>query len=179
MSRALVALIRVYTFVERVIVVILLVVLMVVVLWASGIYSLDLMHILGQRIAGGERIPGEAVTLASSRMIVLRDVFSGFMLILIGVELMKTIAMYLLSHEMHVEVVFTVAMIGIARHAIDLDLEHLEGLQLVGLGALLIALALGYYFFRKAGALNPPENPPMESRRTGFTVTGTPGAPSD
>jgi uncharacterized membrane protein (DUF373 family) len=179
MSRALAALIRVYTFVERVIVVILLIVLMIVVLWASGIYSFDLMHMLGQRIMGGERISGEAVTVVSTRMIVLRDVFGGFMLILIGVELMKTVAMYLLSHEMHVEVVFTVAMIGIARHAIDLDLAHLEGLQLIGLSTLLVALALGYYLFRKAAALNASESSPVESRRTGFTVAGPPGASPD
>jgi uncharacterized membrane protein (DUF373 family) len=153
MNRALSGLIRVYSIVEKTIVVILLVVLMVVVLWASGVYCFELLRMLAARILGGERVTGEAVGDLFARVMLLRDVFSGFLLILIGIELMKTIAMYLLSHEMHVEVVFTVAIIGIARHAIDLDLEHLDPLQIIGLSALLIALSLGYYFFRKAGAL--------------------------
>jgi uncharacterized membrane protein (DUF373 family) len=81
---------------------------------------------------------------------ILREVFGAFLLILIGVELMRTVAMYLQQHELHVEVVFTVAMIAITRHAIDLDVGHAEPLLLVGMGVMILALTAGYYLYRKA-----------------------------
>jgi uncharacterized membrane protein (DUF373 family) len=85
------------------------------------------------------------------RMGLLREVFSGFLLLLIGIELMQTIVMYLRSHVLHVEVVLTVAIVAIARHTIDLDMEGATPLQLIGIGFLLLALSVGYYFFRRAG----------------------------
>jgi uncharacterized membrane protein (DUF373 family) len=144
---------RVYEFVERAIILVLLVMLTIVVLWATGVYSLSLLQVLGARLFGGQIATEATVYGIFERIGMLHEVFGGFLLILIGVELMKTVAMYLSNHEMHVEVVFTVAIIAIARHTIDLDLRNLEGIQLVGLGVLLIALAVGYYFFRKAATL--------------------------
>ncbi len=41
-------------------------------------------------------------------MPLLREVFTGFLMILIGLELMKTIVMYLDKHVVHVEVVLSV-----------------------------------------------------------------------
>jgi hypothetical protein len=81
----------------------------------------------------------------------LHEVFGSFLLILIGLELMKTVVMYLDRHELHVEVVFTVAMIAIARHAIDLNLAQTPPLLLVGMAALIEGLSLGYYIFQKSG----------------------------
>ena len=144
---------RLYQVIERTIILVLLVMLTLIVLFATGAYSLALLQVLGGRLFGGQVVSEHTVVDVFSRISMLHEVFGGFLLILIGVELMKTVAMYLSSHEMHVEVVFTVAIIAIARHTIDLDLRNLEGIQLVGLGVLLIALAVGYYFFRKAATL--------------------------
>jgi len=80
----------------------------------------------------------------------LRAVFSGFLLILIGIELMKTIAMYLQEHLVHVEVVLTVAMIAVARHAIDIDYNAAGAGQMVGTGVLVLALAGSHYLFRRS-----------------------------
>ena len=66
---------------------------------------------------------------------------------------MRTVVTYLERHELHVEVVFmvfTVAMIAIARHAIDVDIEHVEPVALIGMGALILALTLGYFLYRRA-----------------------------
>lgn len=153
MARDFTILNRIYSVVEKAIIITLLVTLMVVVLWASGAYAFELFRILAVRLFGGQVVSHAEVTSIFERISILHDVFGGFLLILIGVELMKTIAMYLSSHEMHVEVVFTVAIIAIARHAIDLNLAELDALQLIGLGALLLALAVGYYYFRKAASL--------------------------
>jgi len=97
-------------------------------------------------------------------------VFGSFLLILIGLELMKTVVMYLERHELHVEVVFTVAMIAIARHAIDLNLTETSPLLLIGMAALIVGLSLGYYFFRKSSGIAPgsgSELPTVEARRGG------------
>lgn len=85
----------------------------------------------------------------------LRPVFSGFLLILIGLELMKTISMYLEEQSVHVEVVLTVALIAVARHAIDIDYATADVGQLAGTGVLVLALAAGHYLYRRS--MSPAE----------------------
>jgi uncharacterized membrane protein (DUF373 family) len=85
---------------------------------------------------------------------VMHDVFAQFLLILIGIELMKTIMMYLDEHVIHVEVVLTVAIIAIARHAIDINYRDANPLAILATGVVVLALTLGYYFFKKAGTLS-------------------------
>jgi uncharacterized membrane protein (DUF373 family) len=65
--------------------------------------------------------------------------------VLIGVELLETIKAYVKENVVHVEVVFTVAMIAIARKVIILDVKELSGLTLMGIGVIIIALSAGYY----------------------------------
>ena len=76
----------------------------------------------------------------------LLDIFGMFLLVLIGVELLETVKMYLTKKMMHVEVVFTVAMIAIARKVIILDIKEVSSLTLIGIGAIIVALSAGYYF---------------------------------
>lgn len=79
----------------------------------------------------------------------LLDVFGMFLLVLIGVELLETVKMYLAKKTMHIEVVFTVAMIAIARKVIILDVKELSSLTLIGIGAIIIALSAGYYLLTR------------------------------
>jgi uncharacterized membrane protein (DUF373 family) len=95
----------------------------------------------------------KAVTIgfadANFTMPLLHEVFTGFLMILIGLELMKTIMMYLDDHVVHVEVVLSVALIAIARHVIDLDLKAASPLSLIGTASIIFALAIGYYYFNR------------------------------
>jgi uncharacterized membrane protein (DUF373 family) len=100
-----------------------------------------------------ERLRSPDVSEMKFTMPLLHEVFSGFLMILIGLELMKTIVMYFDKHLVHVEVVLSVAMIAIARHVIDMDLDTAPSLSLIGTGVIVLALAVGYYYFKKAGAL--------------------------
>ena len=75
----------------------------------------------------------------------LLDIFGMFLLVLIGVELLETVKMYLSKKTVHVEVVFTVAMIAIARKVIILDVKELSSLTLMGIGVIIVALSAGYY----------------------------------
>lgn len=79
----------------------------------------------------------------------LHSIFSGFMLVLIGIELVHTVKIYLKEDVVHVEIVLLVALIGISRHVIDLDFKHLEPLTLIGLSTLILALSIGYYLIKK------------------------------
>jgi len=79
----------------------------------------------------------------------LLEIFGFFMMILIGLELLESIRAYLSDESLHVEVVFLVAMIAIARKVIILELKDLEPLVLIGIASIILALSLGYYFVKK------------------------------
>jgi len=80
----------------------------------------------------------------------LLEIFGFFMMILIGLELLESIRAYLSDESLHVEVVFLVAMIAIARKVIILEVKDLEPLVLIGIASIILALSLGYYFVKKA-----------------------------
>jgi uncharacterized membrane protein (DUF373 family) len=80
----------------------------------------------------------------------LFEIFGFFMMILIGLELLESIRTYLTDNLLHVEVVFLVAMIAIARKVIILEVNDLDPLVLVGIATIILALALGYYYVKKA-----------------------------
>jgi len=84
----------------------------------------------------------------------LFEIFGFFMMILIGLELLESIRTYLADDLLHVEVVFLVAMIAIARKVIILEVNELEPLTLIGIAGIILALAMGYYFVKKATHLN-------------------------
>jgi uncharacterized membrane protein (DUF373 family) len=136
----------VYHYFEHFIVLILLGLLMAVVLYAT--IGLVVFIILTM----AEKLHTREVTIT---LPLLHDVFAGFLMLLIGLELMKTIVMYLDEHIIHVEVVLSVAMIAIARHAIDVDYKEVPPLAMIGMGSIIIALAVGYFFFKKASLISP------------------------
>jgi len=80
----------------------------------------------------------------------LFEIFGFFMMILIGMELLESIRTYLTDEVLHVEVVFLVAMIAIARKVIILEVKDLDPLVLIGIASIILALAGGYYFVKKA-----------------------------
>ena len=79
----------------------------------------------------------------------LHKVFGGFLSVLIGIELLHTIKMYLKEDVVHVEIVLLVALIGISRHVIDLDIAHLKPMTIFGISSLIIVLSGGYFLIKK------------------------------
>lgn len=135
---------RGYGYFEQAIVLVLLGLMMVVVLYAT----VGFLILVGKLMIERLNTPEAHITMP-----LLHEVFAGFLLLLIGLELMKTIAMYLDEHVIHVEVVLSVALIAIARHAIDVDYKTIPSLSMIGTGVIIMALALGYYYFKKASLL--------------------------
>jgi uncharacterized membrane protein (DUF373 family) len=84
------------------------------------------------------------------------QIFGFVFMILIGLELLETIKTYLSREQLHVEVVFLVAMIAIARKVILLEVKKLDALVLLGIAAIILALAVGYYFVKLAHRPDKP-----------------------
>ena len=90
----------------------------------------------------------------------LLEIFGMFLLVLIGIELLDSIRTYLDQKLVHVEVVLSVALIAVARKVIILDVKELDGLKLIGIGVIIVALAFGYVYvkrFYRDGTLCTPE----------------------
>ncbi len=94
----------------------------------------------------------------------LLDIFGYFLLILIGVELLETIRAYLSEHVVHVEVVIEVALIAIARKVITIDFKETSANSLLGIAAIIAALAVAYYLvlaWRRSKGIGLPK--PLEA----------------
>lgn len=83
----------------------------------------------------------------------LMDLFGVFMLVLIGIELLDTIKVYLKENVMHVEVVVLVAIIAVARKVVVIKIEDIDGLKIIGLAFIVMALAVAYYLIKKSGTM--------------------------
>lgn len=80
----------------------------------------------------------------------LLDIFGLFLLVLLGIELVSTLKTYLTENEVHVEVVFAVALIAIGRKVIILDVKDLSSLSLIGIASIILSLSIGYFLVKRA-----------------------------
>jgi uncharacterized membrane protein (DUF373 family) len=80
----------------------------------------------------------------------LLEIFGYFLLVLIGVELLETLKAYLRKDVIHVRVVLEVALIAMARKVIIEEPNAVSSLTLLGIAALILALAIAFYFERQA-----------------------------
>jgi len=79
----------------------------------------------------------------------LLEIFSFFLLILIGVELLETLRAYVKKDVIHVRLVLEVALIAIARKVIILEPDNVSAPILFGMAALILALGVAFFFERK------------------------------
>jgi uncharacterized membrane protein (DUF373 family) len=105
----------------------------------------------------------------------LLGIFGYFLLVLIGVELLSTVAAYVTEKVVHVEVVMLIAIISVVRGVILVDPGKLDGLELIGVAAIIITLCAGYYFLKKGGLgqLSGHYNSRTGHRRQSSTLSGT------
>ena len=79
----------------------------------------------------------------------LFEIFGFFLMLLIGMELLETIKAYLMENVVHSEIVLEVALIAIARKVITLEVKLYEPLTLLGIAALILTIALAYFFIKR------------------------------
>jgi uncharacterized membrane protein (DUF373 family) len=80
----------------------------------------------------------------------LMDLFSLFLVLLIGLELLETIKAYLKEDIVHVEFIILVAIIAIARKAIVWDFKKYTTEELISLAIMTVALGVTYFLVKRA-----------------------------
>lgn len=71
--------------------------------------------------------------------------FSGFMAVLIAIEIYTNIVIYLKDNFIHVRIVMATALMAIARKVIVLDFSALDSSYLIGIGAVMLATGVTYW----------------------------------
>ena len=84
----------------------------------------------------------------------LLNIFGYFLLVLIGVELLATIAAYLNENVIHVEIVIIIAIIAIVRGVILVEPGTANAMNMFGTATIIFALCSGYYFLKRGGVTN-------------------------
>jgi uncharacterized membrane protein (DUF373 family) len=92
----------------------------------------------------------------------LTNLLGVFLLILIGIELLDTIKAYFKENAIHFEIVILLAIVAIARKVILLDptaapQPEYIGMELIGIGVVIIGLAGAYYLIKRAGGMGVGE----------------------
>ena len=127
---------------ETIVVIALQVLLMIVI--AIAMFELAWLLYVGitERITNVHNVPD----LQRS----VQRAFAGVLLVLLGLEIMETLRSFFTEHRVRVELIMIVALIAAGRHIIQLDFEHTDGFRLIGIGALVLALAGGYFLMRRS-----------------------------
>ncbi len=81
----------------------------------------------------------------------LMGLFSLFLVLLIGLELLQTVKTYLREDIVHVEFVVLVAIIAISRKAIVWDFDKYSTEELISLAIMILALGGTYFLVKKSG----------------------------
>jgi uncharacterized membrane protein (DUF373 family) len=140
---------RVITRFEQAIVLVLVGLLMIVV----ALSTLELGWLLVRDLSTRQRLDVEEML----------ELFGFFVLVLIGLELITTLKAYMSAGVVHGEVVLEVALIAVAQKIIIFDASRANGASVLGLAALILALAASFYLVRAA------------RRRGGSAGTGSDG----
>jgi uncharacterized membrane protein (DUF373 family) len=76
--------------------------------------------------------------------------FGLFLIILVGLELLKLLKLRYLHKEIRPELVFEIALIAICNEIVTYTREDTNGTIMFGTAALVVALSVSYYVFFKA-----------------------------
>src|SRR5262245_2056912 len=78
--------------------------------------------------------------------------FGLFLVVVIGLELLKVLKLHLAQGRLRPELVIEVAIIAVCNKVVTLDPKAMAADTMAGLAALLLALAAGYFVFVRARA---------------------------
>ena len=84
----------------------------------------------------------------------MQRAFGGVLVVVLGLELIETLKVYFHEHQVRVEIIMIVGLIAVGRHVIQVNYEHVEASQLIGMGALIVSLALGYFLVGRSSKSN-------------------------
>ena len=107
-----------------------------------------------------ERLPDvwEHIDSAVDLHSAMQHAFGGVLAVVLGLELIETLKVYFHEHQVRVEVIMIVGLIAVGRHVIQVDYEHVQNSQLIGLGVLIVSLAFGYFLIGRSRKTSSPEH---------------------
>jgi uncharacterized membrane protein (DUF373 family) len=108
--------------------------------------AIALWVLLWQALAAN---PFATVTDVTDVQRALQNAFAGVLLVLLGLEIRQTLRSYFVEHRVRLEVILVIAIIALGRHIIQLDFAHVDGITLIGIAALALALTSSYYLARR------------------------------
>ncbi len=94
----------------------------------------------------------------------LVDIFGAFLGVLIAIEIYQNIVIYLREDVIHVRVVVGTALIAVSRKVIVMDFNKVEAMNVLALGALVIAVAVAYWFVRSETVTFKKEEDKIETK---------------
>lgn len=153
---------HVYTKFERAIILALAIAIMIAIAYATIVFLLILIKTvvniepLWTAIAAddGMKSVSEPISRLQSG---LYHVFGGFLLILLGIELINTVRSYSTSNHIKMESIISIAIIATARHLITLDYHHTQPLMVFAVGFVVLALVVGYFLLKLQARHKPDQ----------------------
>ncbi len=100
---------------------------------------------------GGLRASFRSSHSVDTLQIDVEKVFAGVLLLMLGLELLKSLTNFFNGFRIQVEIIVGVAIIAVARHIMLIDLEHTEWTTLMAAAALVVALAISLALVRQPG----------------------------
>ncbi len=88
----------------------------------------------------------------------LMELFGQFLLVLIGIELLHSMKVYVARREVHLEAVLAVAVIAVARKIVVVDPKGLPEGAVLGIAAVMLAVAVSYYLVRRSQQENDAQS---------------------
>ncbi len=119
------------------------IILIIVLLVFSLILILALVDIVYEIVL--EIINPPFIIIKAERLI---DIFSIFLILLIGLELLETIKAYLKEDILHVELVILLAIIAISRKVIVWNFNQLSNKEFTSLAIMIVALSFSYFLLK-------------------------------
>lgn len=120
-------------------------VLSVLLMFYIVVEVVELLYQFVISIIHGQDSDGRLIVSTS----LLKDFLPIFFNILIAIELIDNFLVYVQKHSVKVLNILLIGLIAIGRKLIAFDFNDLSGLANLGLAALIIALAGGYYLIKK------------------------------
>jgi uncharacterized membrane protein (DUF373 family) len=77
-------------------------------------------------------------------------------MVLLGLEMMEALRKYFAEHRVKVEIILILALIAVGRHIILLDFEHVDGIAIIGIAVLVIAVSASLAMIRGTIRLRSP-----------------------
>ncbi len=78
----------------------------------------------------------------------MSEVFSFFLMVLIGLELVESVKAYLDQNRLTAEVVILVALVAVGRKIIILDYSKTDPPKMMGIAAIILSLSASFYLLR-------------------------------